>query len=299
MVARLWGFDSLTNRSTTPVEGVIRLLRGEFLKKSGVAIGALVVAPTALAKAKSAPASPVLKDTAQRKAEAEQMLATFEKMPVVPAKPLSTTAIHGLVDDIYTPRQINCPFAMVMAMEGMAERYPLLARAVRNQKAAHSTKVEWLVDRELKHGFSRGYTMVEAEYNYTSIFRWVWSATNCQLASRQYAQGYTLSPAELPARVDPILSGEFGRERLRTLHKMLEGIEASIADGVRSYDTSGAYTRTTMGGVRDILGRKVKETDTLKLWVLRDLCLLTNRQAPDSDSYSEEWLCEISLEAHA
>lgn len=185
---------------------------------------------------------------------------------------------------LWQPMAISVGFEKALSLFPN-RRFPLLRRAVKNQKPAFSTKVEWLAnDRR-----GRRY----AEHNWTTIFRNPWGVTNTFRSSRLYRDTST------SRKEREILGAEYVKERLKALEGHLTAIEHSLKYGVRSVDYNAPYGMCThMGGVLDVLERKrnILRSDKLTLRVLRDLVILTNRQANDADEYREEWLSEVTLE---
>lgn len=141
------------------------------------------------------------------------------------------------------------------------ERWPLLVRAAENMQAAHSTKIEWLIDRiERCECCGQPRTRRHAEHNFTQIFR---------------------TPFD-PEKVN---------ER-EALEQHLDDIETALRDGRREYDFDRCVS--LMGGVIDLLGHWPRKRDYLALKILRSTSLLRDRGLLGAPT-THEWLTELSL----
>lgn len=152
------------------------------------------------------------------------------------------------------------------AVYGYEHVYPTLARAVKNMQPAMSTMIEW-VD-------SRG----KAEFNYAQIVRTPFGATGTEMSRHHYTD-----------RFETFIRGQ----RKDALHSHLADVEQTLLNGKR-LDTkmSGRYPIP----IRLCGGVNCFKPGNLSLRPLRDLVLLTSRQAMDEDRYTEEYLGEFSLQ---
>lgn len=175
--------------------------------------------------------------------------------------PPSTLKVYrGVTELVGNDRVIHIGFKE--AIQGYEHEYPTLAKAVDgwDGRRAHSTKIEWL--QENRKG------KLYAEHNFQQIIR----------------VPFTVSGTGMSRYGDQLLR----KLRLEALHQHLQQVEYVLVNGKRERDFE--KMRSTCGGIGCFgAGR-------LALSPLRDLVLLTNRQAMDVDGYTEEFLSEISLQ---
>ncbi len=173
------------------------------------------------------------------------------------------------------PWVIEYGFEQAAALPWHLEKFnPVLIRRALPANPAYNIKVEWL-HRGKKHE------------NYTQIVRTPFSASNAQMAS-------TFAREEGRDRWSQITRQAL-KSHLKAVEEILEHSKGS--NGViqrNGYEMS----IHTLSGSRQLLGRLPRRSDTFVLRPLRDLALLTNRQANDADMRTDEWLSEITLEAH-
>lgn len=153
------------------------------------------------------------------------------------------------------------------AIQGYEHVYPTLAEAVGNWdgKRAMSTKIEWLRENRKGKRF--------VEHNFQQIIRTPYGITGTERAVSHHGHEAMLTVL-----------------RKENLHQHLAAVELTLKSGVRSHDLNGPCPRSTCGGASQY------KPGPLRLRPLRDLVLLTSRQAMDYDGYTEEFLGEISLQ---
>lgn len=165
------------------------------------------------------------------------------------------------------------PAGFVEAIKGYESRFPTLNLALRNAKPMTRTHVKWVQ----KTGAAR--------INNAQILRQPWGMSHTFMAT---------SPDEMMKR-------ETLKKRLEILQSVENVLLWGEPDGNEyySHDEDGIFTyrRLMAGGAMHYLGRKPTKRDRFELHVLRDLTLLTNRQANDWDGRMDEFICEISLVA--
>lgn len=171
----------------------------------------------------------------------------------------------------------SMPIGFRTALVGREDHYPLLARSL----AYHP------------HDIGNLFVDCAGKKNWTQIFRVPFTMTNSWLAANHYGKTEQTKVAAI---------------REESLIWMLEHVETALLAG-RAHKTpvpkQGASAkewenyapRQTMGGAFQFLGRAPRKRDTFDLCTLRDLIYLENRQANDSDSRTDEWLCEITVHA--
>jgi hypothetical protein len=199
-----------------------------------------------------------------------------------PLKPILNTGID-LLDS--SQRVIEIGFAN--AIMGYEHLYPTLAKAVENMSPAKSTiviwddqgnDVEWWKHRPRPYEpydagvyVDRLIRKSKGKYNYQQIIRTPFGMTNTEMSSTRYGP------------VSPIV-----QLRRSALHQHLGDVENTLRFGKRSRKVARPWS--SCGGVECFgAGR-------LALRPIRDLVLITNRQANDEDHYTEEFLSEFTLQ---
>jgi hypothetical protein len=126
-------------------------------------------------------------------------------------------------------------------------------------------------------------------WNQTQIFRTPFAATMTQFASRHANMTW------------------WAQVTRQALKSHLKSVEYALEWGARNpgpithineFGDREIYVPHVMGGAKELLGRLPRKRDTFTLRPLRDLQLLTWRNANDTDERRDEWLSEITLEAH-
>jgi hypothetical protein len=146
-----------------------------------------------------------------------------------------------------------------------ARRFPLLARALKEERPAQRCRVEWIEDICVDRRIGR-----ILRWNNTQIFR---------------------VPKTLGGRNEATI-------RRAAFDELLAQIEQTLRYGARSglnHDTPdfSVFPLTTMGGTRELLGRDAKSGDLLRLRTLRGPQW---RRFEWAGKTTGEWLAEVSLE---
>lgn len=198
--------------------------------------------------------------------------------------PLKPTVLTTGLTPFAGNRVIEIGFAN--AIMGYEYLYPTLAKAVENIRLANNIVVIWDDqgnDVQWKNGgrpyepygnadrVGRMIRKSKGKYNFQQIIRTPFGLTGTEASTYRYGADSPLVQL-----------------RKSALHQHLRDVENTLLHGKRSRTMASQWS--SCGGVECFgAGR-------LALRPLRDLVLLTNRQANDEDRYTEEFLSEFTLQ---